>query len=89
MLYTFQIWNPHVVFDLNNVTNVIKIGHSNMTHCNYNADVATLKLMKTKSSKSQLLKRRCNRAELKLITLINVIVNNYIITKYYNFGLGF
>jgi hypothetical protein len=37
------------LFDLNNVTNVIKIGHSNMTHCNYSVvsdDVATLKLMK-------------------------------------------
>jgi hypothetical protein len=46
-------------FNLNNVTNVIKIGHSNMTHCNYNVvndDVAALKMMKKKSSKSQLLK---------------------------------
>jgi len=32
----------------------------------------------------------CNHViELKLITLINVIVHNYIITKYYSFGLGF
>jgi hypothetical protein len=37
------------LFDLNNVTNVIKISHSNMTHCDYNVvsdDVATVKLMK-------------------------------------------
>jgi hypothetical protein len=62
------------------VTNVIKIGHSNTTHCNYNVvndDVATLKLMKTKCSKSQLLKQRCNCViELKLMSSINVIVHN-------------
>jgi hypothetical protein len=32
----------------------------------------------------------CNHViELKLITLINFIVHNYIITQYYSFGLGF
>jgi hypothetical protein len=80
------------LFDLNNVTNMIKISHSNMTHCEYSVvsdNVATLKLME-KTSKSQLLKQRCNCViELKLITLINFIVHNYIITKYYSFGLGF
>jgi hypothetical protein len=43
------------LFDLKNVTNKIRISHSNMTHCDYSVvsdDVATLKLMKEKSSKS-------------------------------------
>jgi hypothetical protein len=59
-------------FDLNNVTNIIKISHSNMTHCDYSVvidDVATLKLMKEKFSKFQLLKQRCNHViEFKLIS---------------------
>lgn len=69
------------LFDLNNVTNMIKISYSNMTHCDYSVvsdDVATLKLMKKKSSNFQLLKQRYNHVvELKLITLINVNVHNY------------